>query len=32
MQGKQHRGNMTVIGFMGDKSRCGILKTLKDDS
>ena len=32
MQGKQHRGNMIVTGCMGDKSRCGILKTLQDDS
>ena len=29
MQCKQHRGNMTVFGCMGDKSRCGILKTFE---
>ena len=29
MQCKQRRGNMTVSGCMGDKSRCGILKTLQ---
>ena len=32
MQGKQRRGNMIVTGCMGDKSRCGIVKTLQDDS
>ena len=29
MQCKQHRGDLTVSGCMGDKSRCGILKTLQ---
>ena len=29
MQCKQHKGNVKVSGCMGDKSRCGILKTLQ---
>ena len=29
MQCKQHWGNVQVSGCMGDKSRCGILKTLQ---